>query len=67
MKTIADQLRDLVELDSDKFRLTSWEVEFVDSCDKQARKGKELTAKQRAVIDGLWDSAFIHGKRKART
>lgn len=65
-KSITDQLKDLVELDSDRFRLTHWEVDFVDSCERQVRDGKELSAKQKQAIDALWDTAFIHGKREQR-
>jgi hypothetical protein len=66
MKPITDQLTDLVDLDSDRFKLTEWEVDFVSSCDRQVRAGRQPTEKQRAVIDRLWDMVFIKGRRPQR-
>ena len=57
------QLATLVSLDSETFRLTHWEIEFVDSVEKSTRAGRMLTSKQAAVIERLWDDVFIHGKR----
>jgi hypothetical protein len=57
--TIQEQLQDLVELDSDQYQLSDWEISFVDSVEKQFRSGKEITPKQAAVISKVWDKAFI--------
>lgn len=65
--TIADQLAELVDLDSATYRLTEWEVEFVDAMDKRTRKGDQLTKAMEATISGIYDAVFIHGKRRARS
>lgn len=62
--TITDQLAQLVDLDSDTFRLTAWEVEFVDAMEKRTRAGQALTKAMEQTISGLWDQVFIHGKRR---
>jgi hypothetical protein len=65
--TIALQLTELIELDSSIYRLTEWEVEFVDAMDKRTRAMKPLTKAMEQTISGIYDQVFIHGKRKART
>lgn len=62
---IADQLADLVDLDSDQYRLTDWEVEFVDSVEKQTRGGRSMSLKQEQIVSRIYDDVFIHGKRTA--
>lgn len=62
----ANQLVELVELDTDAYRLTDFEVEFVDSVEKQTRAGREISPKQAAIISKTWDAVFIHGKRDRR-
>jgi hypothetical protein len=64
--TTTQQLDDLTNLDSREYRLTDWEVEFVDSVDKQNRAGCVLSDRQKASISKIWDAAFIHGKRGVR-
>ena len=61
--TITDQLKDLVELDSDSYRLSDWEVEFIDAMEKRERSGHPLTKSMESAVGGIWDSVFIHGKR----
>lgn len=68
--TIAVQLTELIELDSSIYRLTEWEVEFIDAMDRRTRGhdgGKNLTKAMEQTISGIYDQVFIHGKRKART
>lgn len=65
-KSITDQLKELAELSSDQFRLTDWEIEFVESCTKQVEQGRTPTPKQAAIVDNLWDMVFIKGKRNQR-
>jgi hypothetical protein len=65
--TIADQLAALVDLDSDEYRLTDWEVEFVDAMDKRTRKGDPLTKAMESTVSGIYDAVFIHGKRRNRS
>ena len=60
-----DQLRELVDLDSETYRLTYWEVDFVDSVERQFRISKRITDKQAQVIGKIYDDVFIHGKRGA--
>lgn len=62
--TIAVQLTELIELDSSNYRLTDWEVEFVDAMDKHTRAGRKLTKSMEQTISGLYDTVFIHGKRR---
>lgn len=64
--TPAEQLEELVDLDSSVYRLSAWEVEFVDSVEKQTRAGRSLTQRQEQVISNIWDAVFIHGKRHSR-
>lgn len=64
--SITDQLAELVDLDSSVYRLSDWEVEFVDSVEKQQRAGRTLSPKQQATISSIHDAVFIHGKRGAR-
>lgn len=64
--SIADQLAELVDLDSDTHRLTEWEVEFVDAMEKRTRGGEPLTRAMESTISGLYDTVFIHGKRRRR-
>jgi hypothetical protein len=61
--TIADQLAELVQLDSEGHRLTDWEVEFVDAMEKRTRAGGALTEAMKSTISGIYDAVFIHGKR----
>jgi hypothetical protein len=65
--SIKDQLAELIDLDSETYRLTDWEVEFVDAMDKRTRKGDPLTKAMESTISGIYDQVFIHGKRRART
>lgn len=68
--TIGEQLTELIELDSSTYRLTDWEVEFIDAMDKRTRGhdgGKNLTKAMESTISGIYDAVFIHGKRRART
>ncbi|CAB5079725.1 hypothetical protein UFOVP141_45 [uncultured Caudovirales phage] len=62
----ADQLQELVDLDSEKYQLTDWEVDFIDSVERQVRAGRQISEKQAQVISKIYDAAFIHGKRGAR-
>ena len=62
---VSEQLEALVELDSEEYRLTDWEVEFVDSVERRQRDGKEITPKQSQIISDIYDLVFIHGKRGA--
>ncbi len=66
MITITEQLDALVDLDSDQYRLSDWEVNFVDSVEKQVRAGRNITPKQAEKISAIYDAVFIHGKRGAR-
>ena len=61
--TITEQLNDLVRLDSDSYRLSDWEVEFIDAMEKRERGGQTLTKSMESAVGGIWDSVFIHGKR----
>ncbi len=65
--TIAVQLVELIELDSSTYRLTDWEIEFVDAMDKHTRAGRPLTKNMEATISGIYDAVFIHGKRRNRS
>jgi hypothetical protein len=63
---VSEQLKALVDLDSEEYRLTDWEVEFVDSVEKRTRNGREITPKQEQIISDIYDLVFIHGKRGAQ-
>lgn len=65
--SIADQLAQLVDLDSEAHRLSAWEVEFVDAMEKRTRGGQSLTTNMERTISGIWDAVFIHGKRRNRS
>ena len=36
--------------------MSEWEVDFVDSLDKQLRSGSTLSPKQRAKADQIWEA-----------
>lgn len=60
--SIAQQIKDLCDTDSDEFRFSDWEIDFIESVSKQ--DASALTDKQKAIISRLWDDAFIRGNRK---
>lgn len=48
-----DMLEELLEDDSD--RMSAWEIEFVNSLDKQSdNEDWKPSAKQRAVLERIW-------------
>jgi len=63
---IIEQLEALVDLDAGEYRLSAWEVDFVDSVERHVRRGGALSAAQQAKISAVYDTVFIHGKRARR-
>lgn len=61
---VREQLEALVDLDSEQYRLTEWEVEFVDAMDKRTSAGESLTEKMEETISGIYDAVFIHGRKR---
>ena len=66
MKTIQEQIDDLNNLSSDEYKLSDWELNFLDSISRQLKLGKTLSEKQNRTVDKIWDDAFIHKERKFR-
>lgn len=52
---VKDQIDELCELSSDESQMTDWEVEFVDSVDKQFRQRGFLSPKQLATLRQIHD------------
>ena len=63
---VTEQLEALVDLDSEEYQLTAWEIDFIDSVEKQTRGGKVLSPKQGEIVSRIYDAVFIHGKRSHR-
>lgn len=38
-------------------RLSEWEAHFIDSIKAQLARGAQLTSKQVAILDGIWEEA----------
>jgi hypothetical protein len=49
---------DLCALESHDFRLSDWEVEFVDSVARQLTRGATLSEKQVSKVTSIWRKAF---------
>jgi hypothetical protein len=45
--------RDMLNLDDG---LTPWEIEFLESIDRQLEAGRTLTAKQAATLEKIWST-----------
>lgn len=60
---ITEQLEALCDLDGSEYRLSDWEVEFIDRMAKQVSRPAPLSPMQERKISEIYDAAFIHGKR----
>lgn len=64
MSTSYQQLvEELAALSSDEHKFTDWEVDFIDSVEKQIRAGNTLSPKQESIIAKLHCDVFIRGRR----
>jgi hypothetical protein len=56
--TTPQMVIDLCDLPSHEFRLSDWEVEFVDSVSRQLDRGSSLSEKQTAKITSIWRKVY---------
>jgi len=62
--TTEEMLEELVNLESSQFKLNDWELDFIDSMDRQMRKGEsELSDSQRQKIREIHCMACVRRRR----
>jgi hypothetical protein len=62
--SIDHQISDLLNVDPTTFRLNRQEKEFIDQAETDRKAGKKYTTDQLTGISNLWDTVFIHGRRR---
>jgi len=59
-----EMLSELLELDSNKFRLNDYEIRFIDDLDKQILNGKPPTVNQAKLLVKIHKMACVTGRRE---